>query len=163
MRTITFALLMLITVGAIAQDRGRSEKMKEKIEAKKIAFITSGLDLTPEEAQKFWPIYNQLQADMDNLKSEVKKIRPSRDMTEAEATDYIAQAMEYEEKELQLRKQFIDDVEGVITMKKVAQLRHLEREFKRKMLDDIRKRYKRKRSDEGSRERRERPPIPDKE
>lgn len=163
MRTIIIALLMLITVGAIAQDRGKSDKMKEKVEAKKIAFITSELDLTPEEAQKFWPIYNQLQEDIDNLKTEVKKIRPSRDMTEAEATDYISQAMEFEERELQLRKQFINNVKEVISMKKIARLRYLEREFKRKMLDDIRKRYKRKRGDEDSRERRERAPIPDKE
>src|SRR4051812_33458778 len=34
------------------------------LDAMKIAFITKRLDLTPEEAEKFWPIYNRYAAEV---------------------------------------------------------------------------------------------------
>jgi hypothetical protein len=36
----------------------------EKIEALKVAFISKDLNLTPQEAEKFWPIYNQYSAEL---------------------------------------------------------------------------------------------------
>ena len=50
-----FLLLVSFTVSfliGVAQNGNR-------LEALKIAYITKRLDLSPEEAQKFWPIYNQ--------------------------------------------------------------------------------------------------------
>jgi hypothetical protein len=35
-----------------------------RLEALKIAYITNKLNLSPEEAQKFWPIYNQYSAEL---------------------------------------------------------------------------------------------------
>lgn len=32
---------------------------REEIHAQKIAFFTQELDLTPQEAEKFWPVYNE--------------------------------------------------------------------------------------------------------
>ncbi|HEY2649829.1 MAG TPA: hypothetical protein VGI38_11585 [Puia sp.] len=46
---VSFAFSFLI---GVAQNGNR-------LEALKIAYITKRLDLSPEEAQKFWPIYNQ--------------------------------------------------------------------------------------------------------
>ncbi|MBO8470739.1 MAG: hypothetical protein IAB82_02965 [Bacteroidetes bacterium] len=43
-----------------AQDRKDGQSWREKIMSEKIAFITNAVGLTPEEAQTFWPVYNQL-------------------------------------------------------------------------------------------------------
>ncbi len=51
-----------------------------RIEALKIAYITKRLDLSPDEAQKFWPIYNQYAEELKrtrqdanrNIKSEIE-------------------------------------------------------------------------------------------
>ena len=40
------------------------KQQKERLQAEKIAYITSQLELTPEEAQVFWPVYNKAQAEM---------------------------------------------------------------------------------------------------
>jgi len=50
-----------ITGFARAQEEQPSEKKQQEIEALKIAFISKELELTPEEAQKFWPVYNHIQ------------------------------------------------------------------------------------------------------
>jgi len=61
--TIAFACIITI---AFAQESSPdlSEKKQQNIEALKVAFISKELDLTPEEAQKFWPVYNQYSKEM---------------------------------------------------------------------------------------------------
>ncbi|MBQ5984223.1 MAG: hypothetical protein IJL56_04545 [Bacteroidales bacterium] len=63
------AIAVLTAVGAFAQDaparqhgnRKDGEEWKEKFQNEKIAFLTSEIDLTVEEAQLFWPVYNEVQ------------------------------------------------------------------------------------------------------
>ena len=64
-----FAIAMLMSVVAFAQKDGKkggkkgdNEQWREKVRAEQVAFITSELDLTEAEAQKFWPVYNEVQA-----------------------------------------------------------------------------------------------------
>jgi hypothetical protein len=41
-----------------------------RLEALKIAYITKRLDLSPEEAQKFWPIYNQYAEELKRARQD---------------------------------------------------------------------------------------------
>ena len=141
-RILSLVMLMLIAVIVQGQDNPRREKMKEKVEAQKIAFITKALDFDADEAQKFWPIYNEYQSALEQLRTDVRKVKPSRDMTEEEAALLVTQSLEFEEKELELRKEYIAKMNEVISMKKIARLQMIEREFKRKILDGIKRRYK---------------------
>ena len=61
--TIAFAGMFTF---AFAQENPSdlTEKKQQNIEALKVAFITKELNLTPEEAQKFWPVYNQYSKEM---------------------------------------------------------------------------------------------------
>lgn len=56
-RILLFAIIFLQSHLAPAQD-GR------KLEAVKIGYLTRRLDLSPEEAQRFWPIYNKYSDEM---------------------------------------------------------------------------------------------------
>ena len=49
-----------------AQDPG-DETRAEKIQSLKIAFITQKLQLTTDEAEKFWPVYNQYDNEIRSL------------------------------------------------------------------------------------------------
>ena len=63
-----FALAALMSVAAVAQDvnkdqkKGNDDAWRERVRAEQVAFITSELNLTEVEAQKFWPVYNDVQA-----------------------------------------------------------------------------------------------------
>ena len=58
----TKILASLTMVLAVASSLfAQPEKKKEDIKAMKIGFITNELNLTPDEAQKFWPVYNEFQ------------------------------------------------------------------------------------------------------
>ena len=51
-----FALLSLSNI----QAQSKKCSWHDKMMSEKIAFITTELELTPEEAQVFWPVYNQI-------------------------------------------------------------------------------------------------------
>ena len=84
-KIIIIALLLLTTVGF-------SQGKKEKIQALKIAQITETLDLSENEAQKFWPFYNAFEDSIKSIKNDIRKIRKSIDfetISESESREII--------------------------------------------------------------------------
>jgi len=150
MKKIILTLLVsgLFLVMTSAQDRDRHEKhrptpeMRQKMEAYKIGFFTEGLELTPEEAQQFWPIFNERERKMKALKKEHRPDkRPDFDtMSEAETQQMLNRYFEMRQRELDLDKEYSSKFIKVLHPRKVLKLRHLEREFKRTIIDEFRKR-----------------------
>lgn len=132
--------LILMTVGLLslltAQAQERVEK-KEKIEAMKVAYITKELDLTAEEAQKFWPIYNAREAELQAVRKQMhhpageKKLE---DMTDAEIEKMIQDQIALKQKELDIEKTYHAKFKEVLSIKKIALLYKAEREFKREVM-----------------------------
>lgn len=134
------ALLLMQSV--FSQDK---EKKHEMIESKKIAFITDQLQLSPEESQSFWPVYNQYQNQMRALRDGMERPKKMKEMTDDDARKTIQQILSVQEKELQLQKQLFIDLDGIIPPTKMVKLHHTERRFREKLLDRMRdKREKRK-------------------
>jgi hypothetical protein len=73
------------------------DEIANKVEAIQIAFLTKELKLTPDEAQKFWPVYN-------NYRSELKKISATKRRDE----------LELEENVLNIRKKYKPDFRRVL-------------------------------------------------
>ena len=62
---VTASFLMLTSaISAFAEERFQ-DNWKEKIMSEKIAFLTMEMGITPEEAQVFWPVYNQVDKERD--------------------------------------------------------------------------------------------------
>jgi hypothetical protein len=58
MKKLFSVLVILCWLALPGQSQGRQQRPTgEMIETMKIGFITQRLNLTPDEAQKFWPIY----------------------------------------------------------------------------------------------------------
>jgi hypothetical protein len=98
----------------------------ERIQALEIAFITEKLNLSSEEAQKFWPVFNAYKADLKTLRGNFGmgpgKPQPSAD-----------QMLDFEQKKLDLKKKYKMQFEGAIGKEKVNTLFHLEEEFRQKL------------------------------
>jgi hypothetical protein len=62
--TIIFLSAVILSLPAIAQRRMTGSEF-EQFKSQKIAFITEKLNLTPKEAQAFWPVYNQYEIEKD--------------------------------------------------------------------------------------------------
>ena len=60
MKHVLVSIILLGSLTAFSQEKSKNPKIqKERIEQAKIAFLTKKLELTSEEAQQFWPIYNE--------------------------------------------------------------------------------------------------------
>lgn len=71
----TLAVCVLFFIGAVAaQAQPKFEEgWKERVQSEKIAFLTVELNITPEEAQTFWPVYNKVEQELDLARFEVIK------------------------------------------------------------------------------------------
>lgn len=58
--TVCVAILIGISANLSAQGpKDEGKNWRDRIMSEKIAFLTNAIGLTPEEAQAFWPVYNQ--------------------------------------------------------------------------------------------------------
>jgi hypothetical protein len=80
------AVLAFFSLSVAAQDDSH-ESRREKYRTEKIAFLTSHLNLTPAEAEKFWPVYNQ----MDNERWEIQKARRELESKVREAQESLSE------------------------------------------------------------------------
>lgn len=135
--TILVSLLFIYVVIAQAQSTNPSQR-KEKIEAMRNAYITSQMNLTPEEAQKFWPVYNEYHTELDNLERPLKAIGKTIDqMSETEAKQFIYKELELENQRYAINKKFADKFLLIISAKKLIKLKQAEREFKKMMIEQL--------------------------
>ncbi|WP_264558808.1 sensor of ECF-type sigma factor [Flavobacterium sp. N2270] len=137
-KIIILSVLLLFTVLSFGQDY---KEKREKIKALKIAYITEQLDLTTDEAQKFWPIYNandekQFELRHKKMRSIINKFENGslEKLSEKEAASLIDQVENIEDELHDYKKKYIKDLKTVISAKKIIKLKKAEDEFNRKLM-----------------------------
>jgi hypothetical protein len=144
MKRFTIYLMLLFSVLSFAQNNRKIEKIK----AIQVAFISNKLDLTPEEAQKFWPIFNQFSDKQFDLKFKRKmllmKMNPesATPISDSEMTKLLADSENLEAEIQNNRSRLIKDLQGVISPQKIFMLKQLEEEFKKTLLKQFKNRGK---------------------
>ena len=104
--------------------RQMTKDQRERLELFSIQFITKKLDLTPAEAEKFWPLYNVQKEASRNLMQTVKQ-------------DEIA----FQEAMLVIRKKFKKDLMPVLKSEERVNLAlKVDRELLNKMRNEMMRR-----------------------
>lgn len=123
------------------KDKDKFKEKREQIKAMKVAFLTTELDLTSSEAEKFWPLYNtfddkQFELRHRKMKDYFKKIKGSEldKLSEKEAAALLDQIEDNEEDLFNLRKKFIISLKGILPSVKIIKLKKAEEDFSRKLL-----------------------------
>jgi hypothetical protein len=111
-------LIFALSLGSLsivnAQNDNRQPKT-EKVQALKIAFITQKLELTSDEAQRFWPVYNRYETEIVQVMTDNK---------------LSGDAIDNEEKVLNVKKRYKSEFIKVIGQAKTNTLFNSEREFR---------------------------------
>jgi hypothetical protein len=136
MKKIFFAFLCLASVGSLFA-QPQNGRAKQRVEAQRVGFITQRLNLTPEESQQFWPIYNQYVEKQQQIRNSVKMEQPLDDMNDADTEKLIMSQMDRETRELELKKEYYQKLKKVISVKKIAKLYRAERDFKGELLKQL--------------------------
>ena len=135
-----------ISLGAFAQDKEHNhrEKMAEKFQADKVAFLSQKMDLSVKEAEAFWPIYNEYSQAAGEVHKAVMeavgKIHKADELSDAEAAAAVDALLAAQKKENELMAQYTEKFKKVLPVKKVAAFfaaedafrKHLFRQFKDK-------------------------------
>ena len=61
----TYFLIALLSIGFAVQ--AQHNDREEQIASLRVAFLTKKLDLSPTEAQQFWPVYNAYSDQISDL------------------------------------------------------------------------------------------------
>lgn len=140
-KTLLLTLLFLSGLIGTTQDK----ETLRKIEAAKIALITERLDLTPTEAEKFWPIYNEYRKSQRQLNSEFRQARKNFDpakASEEESKKLLELGIQIKERKVELNRQYSEKLLQVISNKQMLQLRQAEEDFRKMLLDRVRERQR---------------------
>ena len=145
MRTLKLVTALLLCANfSIAQPDGPPPgggKMDDKIKSMKIAFITERLNLTPEESQKFWPVFNQFETEMKVLRPARKDGPPDfAAMNDKEVEKFIDDDLVRKQKEVEVMKKYIGQFKQLLPMRKVAGLVGAQEAFKQELLQMLRER-----------------------
>ena len=106
--------------------RAMNKEQRERLELFSIQFITKKLNLTPAEAEKFWPVYNEQKAASRNLMQTAKE-------------DEIA----FQEAMLVIRKKFKKDLMPILkTEERVNLALKVDRDLLNRMRNEMMRRRK---------------------
>lgn len=148
MKNILLMCLLFVPFALSAQTSGfvnnkhkaTKQEKRDRVENEKIAFITKELQLTTDEAQKFWPVYNQYSKERGELRKQRREsIQVTETMTDADAEKAVENMLSYRQKEIDLQRSYFTKFLDVIPGKKVAKLYNAEEKFKRMLLDRLNK------------------------
>lgn len=136
---ITLLVLPLVFIQPAWSQNG------ERIAAEKVAFFTKRLNLSVEEAEKFWPVYN----DYSNRKEKINQERNtlmryanqnSSNLTSREMEETGDKIIGYLVEEAELSKQYHEKFKNILTPEKVLQLYGAELQFKTYLLNQLQQR-----------------------
>ncbi len=136
--------LILLTMALFITGYGQeATSAREKIESARIALITDRLGLTPEQAEKFWPLYNEFRLKNESLKKEYEaareKINP-KTATDDEKRKLLNLGLNLKERKVDLEKDYSQKMLRVISAQQMMSLRKAEDDFRRMILEQLQKR-----------------------
>ena len=130
-------LIVLISTIFICGALWAQQPRNDRIAAQRIAFITQRLQLSPEESQQFWPIYNQYTDKVQQIRNFAKMEKPFDEMSDAETEKFLMNQIDKEQRELDLQKEYYQKLRKVISVKKLAKLYRAEQDFKGELLNRL--------------------------
>ena len=127
---ITCCFMFLLCTQGFAQ---RNSEQFQKIEVAKVAYITERLELSPQEAQKFFPIYNQYRAEMRKI------IHAKRANTEKR---HSRSELEFDSEVLNCKKKYREKFKEAVSASKASRFFEVEREFREQLFKELKSRQK---------------------
>ena len=141
----TSLLVLLCTTLTFAQEGNRrgSQMNSEKLQAARIAFLTNRLELTPETAKVFWPIFTEY----DNEKSTLSKKYGTQkrslfdegtlNISDENADKMLAIYLEQKQAELDLEKIYLSRFKEVLSMRQVWRVIRFDSDFRRSLMERV--------------------------
>ena len=109
--------------------------LRQDVKKSKVAVITEMMELTPDEASKFWPVYNAYDKELTKLGDErVALIRDyaanyGSSMTDQKITEIGRKALDLEARRTELKKRYFDRLSQTVSPKIAGRFLQIENQL----------------------------------
>ena len=138
------SILMLYTSLVFAQGHKQelSPEMRAKFEAQKISYITQKLDISPEKAQLFWPLYNEMKNKKDSFHKEFRQLfrqikKDSDKLSEKELAQISDRIADLQVEKATMERDYHYKFKKVLSSKQILDLYVADKEFQKMLLRRI--------------------------
>jgi hypothetical protein len=138
-----FLMLFALKFNLLSQTLPPSQaraKVGARVEARRAAFLSQRLQLTPEEAQVFFPLFNEYFSKLKVIRQQLHTEKRVEDLNDVEAEKAIATQFDVETRVIDLKKDYYQKFKKVLSAKRVALLYKAERDFKGELLNELQNR-----------------------
>ena len=138
-------ILLLLFIAFLSNLPGQAQVRKrshEKIRAYKIAYLTDKLNLTENEAQKFWPFYNKYSKKMMqlhreehfNIKKTISENGGIDSLSEKKSKEILKIIQLIKQQQYETKTSFHKKISKILSFNKILKLEISEHEFNRKLM-----------------------------
>ncbi len=163
MKRLLIIACCVLSLGALAQEVDeqvvQDPQVQEKIKNLRIAYISDKLGLTPDQAEKFWPIYREFSDKRREIRQELvdaRKELKTDNPDPAKQEELVKLGLAVKQRELDLEKTYSERLLRVISAQQILTLRKAEGDFQRIIIEQIQQRRMMQQRNETIRERNQR-------
>jgi len=142
---LLFLLLGLTSTNIFlfAQHDDKRKAEFEQFKEKRVEFITKAVGFTTDEANVFWPLYNEWQDKKFDLNRQLRKAigeftkseKAGKTYSESEYKDMVNLITQYKINDANLDEEYITKFSKIISNKKIFLYQQAELQFQRQMLN----------------------------
>jgi hypothetical protein len=145
MKKIYPLLLFLFFHSYFCQAQSPDDDGENKVEVIKMAYITRDLNLTPQEAQNFWPVYN-------NYQNEIRQAR----------NQYPNDEVKFEKKVVEIKERYQGNFKKVLgnNSQRVNKVYTTERQFNNTLRNELNNRHHKQNQQQPQKQLRQQKPAP---
>ncbi len=111
----------------------------QQLQAQRIAFLTERMNLTPDEAQLFWPLYNQFNENLKQLRKTYQLAKVDDTAMDDQVEKFILAGFDKDQKELELKKDYYQKLKKILNVRKIQKLFYAETEFRQQVIQQLKK------------------------
>jgi len=140
---LLFSLPAMLMGQAPGPREGASKS--NEIEQYRISYLTEKLDLSPDEAKIFWPIFNEWKKEQAIFRKQrsqkmisFRKLTEIEELSDTEVQNLIVNEMAFKQKELNIEKKYYNILKSSLPIKTVGKYYRAQETFKRELLNRYR-------------------------
>lgn len=145
LKKILLLKMLFVVAATTVYAQGGPRQLQERyrqFESQRIAFITRELSLTPDEAQAFWPVYNEYNEKRNQLMIRHRSQRTNENKLDELSDEQLHELADADisnmEEMTALRRQYHQKFKEILPIKKVVKLYAAERDFNRHLFNENR-------------------------
>ena len=118
----------------------QDSKAQERIKNLRIAYISEKLGLTPDQAEKFWPVYRQFVEERKKLRSEFREAQlhvGPNNTDPKKQQELLDMGLRIKQRELDLEKTYSGRLLQVINPQQMLNLHKAEKEFRSMIINQL--------------------------